>query len=723
MPSNTSALPDSALASVVLLAQFYEKAVNPQHLIHELGTSTFSHEEILRAFKLLELKARQVEQVTWQRLQSLPLPALAQLSDGKWVVIAKVASGKVLLQNPAAPKPTIESQEQFLSAFSGNVVLVTRRARLQALADHFDVRWFIPEIWKHRHLFGEVLAASLFIQTVALVTPIFFQVVVDKVLVHQSWQTLNVLVFGLVVVGLFDTTLNMLRSYLLAHTTSRIDVTLGARLFQHLLNLPLAYFQARRIGDTVARVRELETIRNFLTGSTLTAVLDAVFVVVFLAVMFWYSPLLTGIVLGSVPLYVILCVLVSPVLRARVQEKFRRSADNQAFLVEAVNGIETIKASAIEPQMRRRWEEQLAAYVQTGFHAAQLGANASQVAALINKLTQALTLWFGAGLVMDNHLTVGMLVAFNMLSNQVTNPILRLAQLWQEFQQVGVSVERLGDVLNTRTEINATASQSHLPAMTGAISFEHVTFRYQPDTAAVLDNVSFMIKPGEMIGLVGPSGSGKSTITKLMQRLYVPERGRVLVDGTDIARLDPSWLRRQTGVVLQENFLFNRTIRENIALANPGIDFERVQAVAELAGAHEFIIRLPDGYETMVGERGCTLSGGQRQRLAIARALLTNPKLLILDEATSALDYESESIIQANMNQICKDRTVIIIAHRLSTVRGADRIYVMDKGKLIEEGTHHELVKAKGVYNRLHSLQAGGATGPARRAATGARAA
>lgn len=712
-PNSTPA--DSGLACLLLLAQYYEKPLNPSHLRHSLGLSpadTFGTDTLLRAFKQLDLKARNVTSVTWDRLQRMGFPAIAQLAGGEFLVIAKIAPDKILLHDPAQGKPTVEDEAAFMARFGGTVLLVTRRAGLDAALRHFDVRWFIPEILKHRKLFAEVLLASLFIQIVALITPLFFQVVVDKVLVHQSWQTLDVLVFGLVVISLFDTLLNMLRTYVLSHTTSRMDVTLGARLFQHLLNLPLAYFQARRIGDTVARVRELETIRNFLTGSTLTALLDALFVVVFFAVMFWYSATLSLVVLGSIPLYVLLCVMVSPVLRARVEEKFRRGADNQSFLVESVNGVETIKASAIEPQMRRRWEEQLAAYVQTSFKAALLGSNASQVAALVSKLTNAIVLWLGAGLVMDNQLTVGMLIAFNMLSGQVINPILRLAQLWQEFQQVGVSVERLGDVLNTRTELGSTAGAAHLPPMKGEVTVENVTFRYQPDTPAALDNVSLAIRAGEVIGLVGPSGSGKSTITKLIQRLYVPERGRILIDGMDMARLEPSWLRRQTGVVLQENFLFNRTIRENIALAEPGADFARVQAAADLAGAHEFISRLPDGYDTMVGERGCTLSGGQKQRLAIARALMTDPKLLILDEATSALDYESESIIQANMGRISKGRTVIIIAHRLSTVRHADRIYVMDKGQLLEEGTHDELVKTGGLYTRLYQLQQGTAGPP-----------
>lgn len=708
---------DTGLACLALLAQFHEKPFNADQLIHELGLGgdeRFSTETLLLSFKRLELKARAVEDVSWARLQKLALPAIAELNDGTFVVVAKMAPDKVLVNDPKEGKPTIEEKEAFLSRFSGRMILITRRAWLSDSARSFDFRWFLPEIWKHKALFQEVLWASLVIQVIALITPLFFQVVVDKVLAHQSWRTLDVLFFGLVVVSLFDAGLSALRAYVLAHTTSRIDVTLGARLFQHLLNLPLAYFEVRRIGDTVARVRELESIRNFLTGSALTAVLDAVFMIVFFAVMWRYSPKLTLVVLGAVPFYVALCVLVSPLLKARVEEKFQRNADNQSFLVESINGLETIKASAIEPQFRRRWEEQLAGYVQASFQAVNLGSNASQIAQLISKLTNALILWIGASLVIENHLTVGMLVAFNMLAGQVINPILRLAQLWQEFQQIGVSVERLGDVLNTRAEINSGSALSNLPTLKGDVVLEGVTFRYQPDTPAVLEGVSLKVKAGEVIGLVGPSGSGKSTLTKLVQRMYIPEKGRILVDGLDLSRLEPSWLRRQIGVVLQENFLFNRTIRENIALSNPGLPLEAIMAAATQAGAHEFIARLPDGYDTMVGERGCTLSGGQKQRLAIARALVSNPRLLIFDEATSALDYESEQIIQTNMKAICAGRTVFIIAHRLSTVRNADRIVVMDKGQIVEEGTHDALFEMGGVYARLVELQHGHTAAPVR---------
>ena len=423
--------------------------------------------------------------------------------------------------------------------------------------------------------------------------------------------------------------------------------------------------------------------------------------------MYFYSPTLTWIVLGSIPFYVLLSLVVTPILRARLNEKFKRGAENQSFLVESVTGIETIKSSAVEPQMQRHWEDQLAAYVSSSFRAMNLGNIASQTAGLINKVVTVLILWIGATLVINGELSVGMLIAFNMIAGRVSAPILKLVQLWQDFQQAGISVQRLGDVLNTPTEPGHDPNRTTLPTLKGLVKFEHVTFRYQPDRPAVLNGVSVEVSPGEVIGIVGRSGSGKSTLTKLVQRLHVPESGRVLVDGVDLALVEPAWLRRQVGVVLQENFLFNRSVRDNIALADPGASIERITAAAKLSGAHDFILELPEGYDTQVGEQGSSLSGGQKQRIAIARALLTNPKILIFDEATSALDYESEHIIQQNMKRISQGRTVFIIAHRLSTVRDAHRILVMDKGRIVEQGNHDQLVKQGGHYARLNAHQFG----------------
>jgi len=471
--------------------------------------------------------------------------------------------------------------------------------------------------------------------------------------------------------------------------------------------LPVGYFATRRAGDSVARVRELETIRNFLTGSALTLVIDLIFTFVFLAVMFYYSPLLAFIVMGSFPFYIVLSASVTPIFRRRLEEKFERNSENQSFLVESVTAIETIKAMAVEPQMQRRWEEQLASYTRSSFSVLSLGNWASQAVQYVSKAVTALTLYFGAHLVIDGKMTIGELIAFNMLAGRVAQPVLRLAQVWQDFHQVRISIERLGDILNSVPEPAYSPTRAALPSIRGDIRFEHVTFRYRLDGPEILKDVTLRIPAGQMIGVVGASGSGKSTLAKLIQRLYVPESGRVLVDGIDLGVVDVAWLRRQVGVVLQENVLFNRSIRDNIAFSDPALPMHRIVAAAELAGAHEFILELPNGYDTVVGERGASLSGGQRQRIAIARALIMDPRILIFDEATSALDYESEHIIQNNMRRIAEGRTVVVIAHRLSTVRRADRIITIERGRIVEEGTHSELVRSGGRYAALHRLQAG----------------
>ena len=705
MPSPVS---DTGLLCLLVLARFYDLPVDGSQIQHQFGQSgqVLTAPELLRAAKHIGLKAGLVT-TTWDELASTPLPAIAQRADGRYVVLAKVQDGGVLLQDPLESRPLIQSQAEFVATWSGRLLLGTKRAAFRAQDLTFDITWFIPSVLKYRRLLGEVLLASFVLQLFALLTPLFTQVVIDKVLVHKGFTTLHVMAVGMLALALFDAVLGGLRTYLFAHTTNRIDVGLGAQLFRHLLALPLAYFEARRVGDTVARVRELEQIRQFLTSNSVTVVLDVVFTVVFLGVMWIYSSTLTLVVMASLPLYALLSVVITPTIRGRLNEKFSRGAENQSFLVEAVSGIQTVKALAVEPPLQRRWDEQLAGYVRASFRATSLITVAGQVASFIQKATTIAVMWVGAYQVIDGALSIGELIAFNMLSGQVSGPLLRMVNLWQEFQQVGISIQRLGDVLNTRPEPTYNATRTTLPQIVGQITFDEVTFRYRPDGPPVLQHVSLALQPGQIIGVVGRSGSGKSTIAKLVQRLYVPERGRILVDGVDLAQVDPAWLRRQVGVVLQENFLFNRSVRDNIALADPGLSMDRVMQAAKLAGAHEFILELPEGYDTSVGEHGCALSGGQRQRIAIARALVANPRILIFDEATSALDYESEAIIQRNMAQICKGRTVIVIAHRLSTVRLSNRIYVIDRGQLVEHGTHDELLKRNGMYTRLHQHQEG----------------
>ncbi|OZN24494.1 type I secretion system permease/ATPase [Actinobacillus seminis] len=698
---------DYGLYALVILAQYHNVAVSPEEIKHKFDPEGKGVDLVawLLAAKSLELKAKKVKK-SIDRLPFIHLPALIWRDDGQHFILTKIdtQTNRYLIFDLKERNPKVLSAVEFQQVFQGNVILLTSRASIMGKLAKFDFTWFIPAIIKYRKIFVEVMIVSIFLQLFALITPLFFQVVMDKVLVHRGFSTLNVITVALAIVVIFEIVLSGLRTYVFSHSTSRIDVELGAKLFRHLLALPISYFENRRVGDTVARVRELDQIRNFLTGQALTSVLDLLFSFIFFAVMWYYSPKLTIVILLSLPCYIAWSIFISPILRRRLDEKFTRNADNQAFLVESVTAIDTIKALAVTPQMTNIWDKQLASYVSADFRVTVLATIGQQGIQLIQKTVMIINLWLGAHLVISGNLSIGQLIAFNMLSGQVIAPVIRLAQLWQDFQQVGISITRLGDVLNAPTE-NFQGKLS-LPEIQGDVTFKNIRFRYKPDTPIILNDVNLTIKQGEVIGIVGRSGSGKSTLTKLLQRFYIPENGQVLIDGHDLALADPNWLRRQIGVVLQDNVLLNRSIRDNIALTDPSMPIEQVIHAAKLAGAHDFISELREGYNTMVGEQGAGLSGGQRQRIAIARALVNNPRILIFDEATSALDYESEHIIMQNMQQICHGRTVIIIAHRLSTVRNADRIIVMEKGHIVERGKHSELLENKdGLYYYLNQLQ------------------
>lgn len=710
MPAQT----DSGMQCLLLIAKLHHLEADENRLWHEYNPSggKMDWTSLARAAKDIGFKVK-IGSINWERIEYVPFPFIGQITsggDGSFAIVVgarrnEEGQTEVLVHAAHETRPAKMLLAEAERVIGKQCLFLASRASLLRELGNFDFTWFIPAIIKYRKPLGEVLLMSFFLQLFALLTPIFFQVVMDKVLVHRGLTTLDVIVFAMVVVIFFEVLMGGIRTYLFTHATNRIDSELGARLFKHLLSLPQSYFEARRVGDSVARVRELENIRNFLTSSVVTVLLDFLFIFVFIIAMFIYSQTLTYIVLASLPCYIILSLIISPILRERLKEKFVRGAENQAFLVESVNGIATIKAHAVEPQMTNRWNNQLAGYINAAFKATQIGNVGSQVVQLISKLTTAAILWFGAKLVIEGELTVGQLIAFNMLAGRVSQPVIRLAQLWQDFQQVGVSMKRLGDILNAPSE-HRNARQTTLPQLSGAIEFSGVNFSYPNTEKRALRQIHLSIAAGQSVGIVGRSGSGKSTLTKLAQRLYLPEAGRITIDGIDLSLADPAWLRRQIGVVLQENLLFNSSVHKNIALANPSMHMEDIIRVAQLAGAHDFIMELGEGYETIIAEHGATLSGGQRQRISIARALATDPKILIFDEATSALDYESEKLIQDNMREISKGRTLLIISHRLSAVRDCSFIIVMEQGEIVEQGTHETLLAiANGRYANLHRLQ------------------
>jgi subfamily B ATP-binding cassette protein HlyB/CyaB len=710
-----SAFGGHAFHCLVTAARILGLPADRSQLERAYPPSVYPELRLLRAAKGLNLKAKKTTGDK-ERLSGMPLPALAFMNDGSVKLLVKGSPEKLLVFDPgtaeegSAQRPSIVETAKFKEHWTGDAILLARKFSFAAMGEKFGITWFLPVMGRFKSLFGEVFTASFFLQSFGLITPLFSQVIIDKVLVHKGLSTLDILVAGIFIINTFEWLLGFLRSYLFSHTTNRVDVILGTKLYKHLLALPLPFFETRRVGEVIARVRELENVRSFITGTALTVVLDILFSVVFIAVMFFYSVQLTFVALAAVPFFVLLSIFVTPALRERLKKKFQCNAESQSYMVESVTGIGTVKSLAVEPQLNQKWEGLLASYVTASFKAGILSTFGSGAAHFIQKTSTLAILWIGAREVIAGNMTVGQLIAFQMLAGRVAEPVLRLAGLWQDFQQVRLSLERLGDVLNFPAEPDVSPGRTTLGTIRGNVAIENLTFRYRLDTPPVLENIHLVVPAGTTVGIVGRSGSGKSTLTKLIQRLYTAERGRILIDGTDLTNVDPAWLRRQIGVVLQENFLFNGSVRENIAAVEPGAPMEKVIAAAKMAGAHEFVSELPDGYDTPVGERGTSLSGGQRQRIAIARTLLSNPRILIFDEATSALDYYSEKAIQDNMKYIRQNRTMFIIAHRLSTVRDADVIVVVEKGRILERGTHEELMRMEdGIYRGLYRVQSGGA--------------
>ncbi len=629
--------------------------------------------------------------ITWQD----SLAILYDVSD-KEVVVAVPELG-ILRRSP----------RQFLESWgeSGEVLLL--QPTKDTPQQRFGLSWFIPALRQYRRVLAEVFIASFFVQLFGLANPLMIQVIIDKVIVQNSADTLQVLGTFLLIIAIFEAVLTTLRTYLFVDTTNRIDMSLGSEIIDHLLRLPLRYFERRPVGEISTRVNELENIRQFLTGTALTVVLDAVFSVVYIAVMVVYSPLLTLVALGIVPVFVAMTLIFSPTIRRQLRTKAERNAQTQSYLVEVMSGIQTVKAQNIELRSRWQWQEKYARYVSAGFNTVITSTLASSTSGFLNKLSGLLVLWVGAYLVLQQELSLGQLIAFRIIASYVTSPILRLTQLWQNFQETALSLERLADIVDTPQEAERDRTNIPMPAIQGAVKYENVSFRFKQHGPLQLKNINIEFPAGTFIAVVGGSGAGKSTLTKLISRLYEPEAGRILIDGYDISKVELYSLRRQVGVVPQETLLFEGSVQDNIALTNPDATTEEIIEAATVAAAHEFIMTLPNGYNTNVGERGSALSGGQRQRIAIARSVLQNPQILVLDEATSALDYATEQQVCLNLLNAFSDRTVFFITHRLGTIRSADVILMMDSGSVVEQGTHDELMALKGRYYYLYQQQEG----------------
>jgi HlyB family type I secretion system ABC transporter len=691
---------NTGAACLTMLAQYLETPTQLEWVQRQLRGQR--PKDLTDASEKLGIQLRRLVIADWSDLRLIKFPAVLQWQGRGWVVAYGVRGDRLVVADPLNPNKLVESIPRQLVAEAWNGQLW--QAELVTTQEQFSLTWFLPAVWKFRTLLGEVLTASFSLQLLGLTTPIITQVIIDKVMVQESIATLDVMAIALLSVAVFEAILGILRMFIFTHTTNRLDMALSAQLFRHLLRLPLAYFEARRVGDTVARVQELEEIRQFLTSTALTVILDSIFSVVYLAVMFYYNIMLTWVALAVLPLFAILTLLATPVLRNWLNETFNRSADSQSFLVETVTGIHSVKAHAAEKASRDRWEGLYARFIRTGFKATTTANISNHLGDFLTSFSAMLILWVGARLVIKQDLTIGQLVAFQMLSGRVTGPLLRMVQLWQNLQEVLLAVDRIGDILNVAPEAEPGTGLV-LPDLRGEVIFDQVFFRYQAAQEPILRGVSFTAEPGMFVGIVGRSGSGKSTLSKLIQRLYLAESGRILVDGFDIKSADLASLRPQIAVVLQEDFLFNGSVLENITLGNPEVTAEQVVEAARMAVAHDFICDLQHGYDTNVGERGTSLSGGQRQRITLARMFLSKAPIIILDEATSSLDAETEQQVLENLQRISKGRTVFLIAHRFAPLKRADLILAMEKGVISERGTHDGLLRQKGLYWSLYQRQ------------------
>ena len=705
--------PHSTVQCIAALAQHHRLQVNPERLIEDyaLVSQEPSTATVLRIASDIGLKAK-VDKFTWEGLQAQGgvFPLIARMADGNCVIVMAASTkgeGQVAILNPLADNPTevlLIGKEKFCSLWNGDVFLMKRLFSVAEENQPFGFRWFIPEILKQKAAFRDIAIAAIAMHFLSLASPIFFQLVIDKVMVHQSMSTLWVLGIGIVVALVFDSVFGFLRQILTMSATNKIDMRLTRRTFSHLLSLPIDYFETTTAGVITRHMQQVEKIRGFLTGRMFFTVLDATSLFIFLPILFTYSVTLALITLVFTCLIAGIVMAMVPTFQRRLKDLYQAEGERQSMMVETIHGMRTVKALAIEPAQRRLWDQRSARSINMHFRVGQLSITGNAITDFLGKLLPVVIIVIGTQEVFDKTMTVGALIGFQMISGRVMGPLISIVGLVNDYQETVLSIKMLGEVMNRPSEGRATAGGLR-PDLAGEISFDDVTFRYPGSTAAALDRTRFTIPAGAVVGIVGRSGSGKTTLTKVIQGLYPVQEGVIRFDKTDAREIELAHLRRQIGVVLQENFLFRGTVRDNIAAAKPESTFEEIVASAEASGAAEFIERLPQGYNTLLEENASNLSGGQKQRLSIARALLTKPRILILDEAASALDPESEAIFIRNLSRIAVGRTVVMISHRLSTLVNAHAILVMQQGRLVDSGRHDELLTRCETYQQLWNQQ------------------
>lgn len=706
LPGNTG------LWCLVAVARHHGLDLSEEHLVHAhaLGAAELGIKPLVRIARASRLKARNLH-LTWNDLQKLgqALPAVLRLRDGSYVILAGLRNDRgepeVAIRNPLAHVAGFEfwTKDTLDAVWAGEAVLLKRRFRLTETGRPFGLSWFLPEIARQARSFFDVAIAAIVLQVIGLAVPIFFQLVIDRVVQHEAYATLTALGIGVLIAVFFESVLTYLRSFLLLHATAKIDIRMATMVFAHLLSLPLDYFERVSAGVLVNHVQQARTVREFMTGRLFFTLLDAIALFIFIPVLLFYSTPLAAVVIGFAVAIAGLIASVAGAFRRRLQDLYRSEADRQAMLVEAVHGISTVKALSLEPVQRRYWDGRSAEVVERSISVGNLSAGARAVSGFLEKAMTVVILWFGVEFIFSGTLTVGELVAFQMLSARVTGPLMQLITLINDYQQAAVSVRMMGEVMNAAPEQGL--SRGLQPRLAGALTFENVSFRYPTGTSSALERVSFALPAGAVLGIVGRSGSGKSTLVRLLQGLHTARDGIIRIDGYDIREIDKVHLRRQIGVVLQESFLFRGTVRDNIAVSKPEASFEEIVHACRLAGADEFIQRLRHGYDTPLEEGAVNLSGGQKQRLAIARALLRQPSLLILDEATSALDPESEAILQAHLPDVTRNRTTLIVSHRLAMIRHADAILVLHEGRMAGFGKHEALLETCPIYRHLWTIQ------------------